>query len=87
MHIFSINYAKYRNLLNDLKVAKQSYYSQLLKDYKNDIRKTWGVINALVGKTNDKSSISDIFKINNTDTTDPKVISEGFCEFFYQCWY
>ena len=79
----NINYAKYRNLFNNLKkIAKQSHYSQLLTTYRNDIRKTWGVINALIGRSNDKSSISETFKINNQDTTDHKDIAEGFCDFF-----
>ena len=67
-HNYYINYAKYRNLFNNLKkIAKQSHYSQLLTTYGNDIRKTWGVINALIGRSNDET-----FKINNQDTTDQK---------------
>ena len=78
-----INYAKYRNLFNNLKkIAKQShFYSQLLTTHRNDIRKTWGVINALIGRSNDKSSISETFKINNQDTTDHKDIAEAFVIF------
>ena len=42
-HNYYINYAKYRNLFNNLKkIAKQSHYRQLLTTYRNDIRKTWG---------------------------------------------
>ena len=63
-------------------IAKQSYYRQLLKEYKTDIIKTWNVINNLVGRSNDKSSISETLQINNKDTTDPKQISEGFCDYF-----
>ena len=43
-----------------------------------------GVINALIGKSNDKSSISETLKINNKDTTDHKDIAEAFCDFFLQ---
>ena len=70
-------------MFNNLKnIAKQSHYSQLLTTYRNNIRKTWGVINALIGRSNDKSSISETLKINNQDTTDHKDIAEGFCDFF-----
>ena len=80
-----MNYAKYRNLFNNLKKsAKQFQYCQLLTTYRNDIRKTWGVINALIGRSNDKSSISETLKINNQDTTDHRDIAEGFCDLFLQ---
>ncbi len=83
MHIYTIKYIKYRNLFNELKkVAKLSHYSQLLNNYKYDIRKTWGVINNLVGRSNDKSSISETFNISQKVTTDHKEIAEGFCNFF-----
>ena len=49
--------------------------------------KNMGVINALIGRSNDKSSISETLKINNQDTTDHKDIAEGFCDFFYKYWY
>ena len=81
-HNYYINYAKYRNLFNNLKkIAKQSHYSQLLTTYRNDIRKTWGVINALIGRSNDKSSISETLKINI------KTSLKVFVIFFYKYWY
>ena len=87
-HNYCINYAKYRNLSNNLKkIANQSQYSQLLTTYRNAIKKTWGVINALIVRSNDKSFISETLKINNQDTTYHKDIAEGFCDFFYKYWY
>ena len=42
---------EYRNQFNRIKrIAKETYYKQLLEQYKNDIKKTWGstgVINTL----------------------------------------
>ena len=39
-------FIEYRNQFNRIKrIAKETYYKQLLEQYKNDIKKTWGVIN------------------------------------------
>ena len=55
-------YVRYRNLFNKLKrQSKYQYYSELLNKYKDDIRKTWKVMNSINGSKNDKSSTSDIF--------------------------
>ena len=35
-----------------------------------------------VGKSNDKSSISDMFKIDNNITKEPNVIADKFCKYF-----
>ena len=75
-HPHSIKFYEYRNK------QKQVYYHELLTKYKHDIRKTWGVINSLIGRSNDKTGISETFKINNTQTNDPKIISNEFCNFF-----
>ena len=41
-------FIEYRNQFNRIKrIAKETYYKQLLEQYKNDIKKTWGVINTL----------------------------------------
>ena len=77
------NYIKYRNIYNALKrTAKSEYYAQLFQDHKYDIRKTFKVINQIIGKTNNKSSIAQTFKVNDTDITDPQKIAQQFCHFF-----
>ncbi len=44
-------YKEYRNLLNALKrTAKEDYYSNLLNNYKQDIKQTWKVLRPLIGK-------------------------------------
>ena len=41
-------FIEYRNQFNRIKrIAKEAYYKQLLEQHKNDIKKTWGVINTL----------------------------------------
>ena len=43
-----------------------------------------GVVNRLIGRTNDKTSISEKFKIKNKITNDANYISNEFCIFFLQ---
>ena len=76
-------YIVYRNKFNSLKrIAKQSYYSNLLDEYRLDMKKTWKILNNLVGRTSDKYSISEIFNINNNKVSEPRIISDKFCEYF-----
>ena len=73
----------FRNVYNKLKkTAKQEHYKNLFQKHKYDIKKTWRVINSLIGRTNDKSTISNTFKINNKTVTDDQKISNEFCNFF-----
>ena len=77
------NYVKYRNLFNKLKrQSKLKYYSELLNKYKDDICKTWKVINSIKGRKNDKSSISDIFIVDGNPETNSVKIANGFCKYF-----
>jgi hypothetical protein len=76
-------YLKYRNVLNSLRRnSKQNYFGNLLNEYKHDIRKTWKVLNTIIGRNNDKSSISENFLIDNISVNDPKKIADGFCHYF-----
>ena len=70
-------YIVYRNTFNKLKcIKKQNYYDELLHKYQYNIRKTWVVINTLIGRSNDKSNISNTSKINNTTINDPVQIAK-----------
>ena len=76
-------YITYRNILNTLKrSSKDRYYKELLERYKGDIRKTWKVLNSMTKKTNDKTSITDIFCYNDHHVTNPDIISNEFCKYF-----
>ncbi len=84
-HPYYHEYIRYRNYFNKLKqTAKQSYYDNILKRYQYDIRKTWGVINSLIGRSNNKSGINESFKHNDQNITDPNKIANEFCIFFYK---
>ena len=76
-------FIKYRNQFHKIKrIAKETYYRTLLERYKNDIRKTWGVVNILIGRTRNTNTIADKFIIDDNDVTDPDVISTSFCKYF-----
>lgn len=77
------NYKRHRNLFNQLKrKAKHAYFKEQLNESRNNIAKTWKVINKILGKVNDKSSLPSMFKVNGTIITDKQLISEGFCNYF-----
>ena len=82
-HTSYIKFYKYRNLYNQLKrKTKDTFYQDLLHEYRHNIRKTWGVINTLIGRSNDKTSISETFKINNQYINNQELIANEFCSFF-----
>ena len=49
---------------------------------KYNIQKTWNILKTLIGKNNNKSGISDTFKIDNTIIKNASKISNKFCEYF-----
>jgi hypothetical protein len=76
-------YTTYRDVYKTLKrKAKQMHYANLFHEYGNDIRKTWRVLNSLIGRSNDKSSMSDTFVIDGQKVNDKRVIADGFCRYF-----
>ena len=82
-HQNHINFTKYRNSFEKLKrAAKQNYYSTEFAKYKNSPRNTWKLINNIIGRKQGGDSISAVFKIDNVEVTDSKIITQKFCEYF-----
>ena len=77
------NYKNYKNVLTkQINKAEKEYYNELINLNKNDIKRTWTIIKGIIN-TNKKSNVQTKFKINDRDTTsDKKLISEKFNEFF-----
>jgi len=50
--------------------------------YRTDSSKLWKIMKEVIGKKNDKSSISDTFLIDGQPVTDSNKITNGFCTFF-----
>ena len=82
-HSSHVKFVTYRNILNQIKrVAKQTYYKELLRQHSQDMRKTWRVMNTIIRRTSDKSALTEKFLVNGNEQTDENIIANGFCEFF-----
>ncbi len=82
-HTAYVKYIKYRNVLNTLKkVAKETYYRNLLTTHKNDMRKTWKIMNSIIGRTKNKDSLSSTFIVKDSEETNENIIANSFCEYF-----
>jgi len=82
-HMQFKKFIKYRNIYNHLKrSAKQNFYNEQFQKYKKDSKRTWGVINTLIGRHNDKTTVSATFKVNNTIISEKEQIANEFCNFF-----
>ena len=70
-------------MYNNLKrTSKKNYYSELLYTYRNDMKKTWRVLNNIMGKNVNKSSINTSFNHNNVQLNDKGQIAHEFCNYF-----
>ena len=79
----SEKYKSYRNtFIKNKRKAKSTYFANLFNKYRYDMRNTWKIINNQRGKLNDKSSLPNLFKVENKEITDPKDIADGFCNYF-----
>ncbi len=77
------NFVTYRTHYKNIKQrSKQDYYHNLLSEYRTDLRKTWHIFNSIIGRTADKTGISDMFHVNNVAIKNLKTIADKFCDFF-----
>ena len=76
-------YTAYRNVLNKLKrEAKIDYYQAQLLTHKNDVKKSWAVLNKIIGRKTNKCGISDKFCVDGKLESDSNIIADKFCEYF-----
>ena len=80
-------YKIYKNLFEKFKKQSEKlYFQNKLKQYENNIKNTWNVMKAVIGKSkicNDKFPKS--LDINKEEITDTKIIAEKLNKFFYKC--
>jgi len=75
-------YIAYRNKLKTLlKIAEKRYYSEQIRQAHGNMRQTWKVIGSVLNQ-NTLSKISESFKINGANVTNPVEITEKFNDFF-----
>ena len=78
-----VKYITYINNFTRIKrKQREIYYGNLFQQYKSNIKKTWSTLNEILNRKNDKTSISNSFKIDNTIENDPTYIADKFSEFF-----
>ena len=77
-------YKNYKNLFEKLrKKGKQSYYSSLINQYKNDSKKTWQVLKEMSGKRKKPVSyLPKMLKIESEFVHDQEEIANNFNNFF-----
>ena len=76
-------YKTYRNILNTLKRrCRETYYKDKCHEYKRNMKKLWNLINEVIQKHNDKSSVVESLKIGNITTYNKKEISNQFGKYF-----
>ena len=81
-NILKTNLTTFNRIINISKRAlKKSYYANKFLEHKSNIKRTWQLINEVVGKNSSKS-ISDRFLVNNTTITEPIDIANHFNTFF-----
>ena len=73
-----------RNLFETIKKrSKKRFYSEKLRQFKGDTRKTWGVMKEILGKCTAKSpTLPTKIAVNKTDIFDAAKIADEFNKFF-----
>ena len=74
----------YRNLLDKIKkTSKFQHHRQILQEYKYDMKNTWRTLNNIIGRSNDRSTMTfSTFTMNDEKVSDPTKIVNGFCDYF-----
>ena len=75
------NIARYKAFNNDYnkqrRIAKSTYYNELINKYKSDAKKTWSLLNQALGKNRHRTSPSSIF-FNDILSSNGKSIANNF---------
>ena len=69
------------NLRKSIRNAKRTYFEHIFTQNKNDIKKTWKILNETLSR-NTKIQIRQEFSINNQLVSDPEVIANSCNEYF-----
>ena len=69
------------NLRKSIRNAKRTCFEHIFTQHKNNIKKTWKILNETLSR-NTKKQIRQEFSINNQLVSDPEVIANSFNEYF-----
>ena len=74
---------RYKNMLTSvLRKAKNNYFKNLFVSNKNDVKKTWNLINKLLSNKNNKRKCIKSLIVNENETNDCDVMANEFNTFF-----
>ena len=77
------HYKNHRNMLNRLKrKAMKDYYEDRAKQYKDNTKQLWQLLNQSIGKCKHKGSIIPYITVDGVRTYTPKKIAENFGKFY-----
>ena len=80
---FLLKYKKFRNKLNHLiTISKKMHYEKLLINSKNDSKKTWNIINSVIGKDKKKTNLPKKLKTKYKTYTEPHKIAHELNKYF-----
>ena len=75
-------YKTYKNKLTSvLRKAEKEYYWEKLNNVRNNLSKTWKILNSLISRTQTKGTVDEVI-VNNKIVRDPKIIADNFNSFF-----
>ena len=78
-----IKYKNYKKVLEKLKrSAKSTYYQTKCKEFNSNAKKMWDLINRVIGKASDKSSVISHIKVDQVDILNEKAIANEFGKYF-----
>ena len=74
-----IKYKNYRNCLTKIKrKVRMDYYTNKCYALKSNMKKLWQLINNIINKSNDKTSIIEYITVNNIQYYGTKEVSNQF---------
>jgi hypothetical protein len=77
------NIQTYNNIIKKLiRNSKISYYNNMFTKHKNDSSKSWKLLNSLLGHSNKKNVLTNIFSINGSLTSNETLIADKLNAFF-----
>ena len=78
-----LKFKMYNSLYTQLlRKSRKLHYDNIFKSYSNDCKKTWLVINDLLGRKKSYNDIPDSFESKGKSLSGPIEIAEGFNDFF-----
>ena len=85
---YECKHKMYHNRLTRLiEIAEEKYYADLLESNKSNFKKTWNILETIINKKK-VHKINENFKLPDYSiTSDKKVISENFNDFFVNVGY